>query len=115
MSEIITFQNQEMTKEQLEETCIQESLVTFVERSFYPCRAFTGLLSDAALYGNRECGSPSAQLGDMAAVCALLTEYAENRLETVARLIERSQAEEIRVYVRKGYACEFVPQALEIG
>ena len=48
-------------------------------------------------------------------VCALLTEYAENRLKAVAQLIERSQAEEIKVYVRKGYACEFVPQALEIG
>lgn len=115
MSEIITFQNQKMTKEQLEENCYQESLTIFVERSFYPCNAFVEILSDAACSGNKECGFPSAKVGDIATVCALLTGYAENRLKAVAQLIERSQAEEIKVYVRKGYACEFVPQALEIG
>ena len=39
------------------------------------------------------------EVGDIATVCALLTEYAENRLKAVAQLIERSQAEEIKVYV----------------
>lgn len=40
MSEIITFQNQKMTKEQLEENYNQESLTTFVERSFLSVQRF---------------------------------------------------------------------------
>ena len=102
-----------MTKEQLEENYNQESLTTFVERSFYPCSAFVEILSDAACSGNKECGFPSAKVGDIATVCALLTEYAENRLKLLRNSLSEAKPRKSRCMSEKAMRASLSPKLLK--
>lgn len=103
-----------ITREELEQHCTQSNLVQFVSDSFLPCRSLVDLLIDAGGTGSADGGFPSAKLSDVAAVFGALTFYAENRLETVAQLIEKSSAEKITVH-SKGEVSGLLPQAVEIG
>lgn len=103
-----------ITREELEQHCTQSNLVQFVSDSFLPCRSLVDLLIDAGGTGSADGGFPSAKLSDVAAVFGALTFYAENRLETVAQLIDKSSAEKITVH-SKGEVFGSLPQALEIG
>ena len=103
-----------ITREELERNCTQSNLVQFVSDSFLPCRSFVNLLIDAGGTGFDGGGFSSAKLSDVAAVFGALTFYAENRLETVAQLIEKGSTEEITIY-SKGEVCGSLPQAVEIG
>lgn len=103
-----------ITREELEQNCTQSNLVQFVSDSFLPCRSFAALLVDACGTGSADGGFPSAKVADVAAVFRALTFYAENRLETVAQLIEKNSAEKITVH-SKGDVSGSLPQAVEIG
>ena len=103
-----------ITREELEQNCTQRDLVQFVNDSFLPCRSFAALLVDACGAVSSSGDLPSASLSDVAAVFGALTFYAENRLETVAQLIDKSSAEKITVH-SKGEVFGSLPQAVEIG
>ena len=103
-----------ITREQLERNCTQDSLVQFVSESFLPCHSLVALLVDAGGTCSTVGGFPSAKVADVAAVFGALIAYAENRLETVAELVEKSSAEKITVY-SEGEVFGSFPQAVEIG
>lgn len=102
-----------ITREELEQNCTQSDLVQFVNESFLPCRSLVDLLIDAGGAASADGDFPSARVTDVAAVFGALTFYAENRLETVARLIDKSSAEKITVH-SKGEIFGSLPQAVEI-
>lgn len=103
-----------ITREELERHCTQDNLVQFVSESFLSCRSLMDLPIDVGSNESADGGFPSAKVADVAAVFGALTSYTENRLETVAQLIDKNSAEKITVHSKGEVFCS-LPQALEIG
>lgn len=103
-----------ITQEELERNCTRDSLTQFVEESFLPCRSLVALLIDAGSTISSSGDFPSAKVADVAAVIGTLAFYAENRLEILAQLIEKSSAEQITVY-SEGEVFGSLPKAIKIA